>query len=91
VVGFLLALPMDPNAEEVGRLAHEFRITGPVEVTNYTAPDDNIYFDLIEGDPGYSVTRYPRDMEGCIGRLAEKLLERIGRSLPGDDAPTRRG
>jgi hypothetical protein len=44
----------------------------------YTAPDDNIHFDLIEGDPGYSVTRCPRDMKGCIGRLAETLLERFG-------------
>jgi hypothetical protein len=47
-------------------------------VKSYTAPDDNIHFDLIEGDPGYSVTSYPKDMKGCIGRLADQLLERIG-------------
>jgi hypothetical protein len=59
-------------------------------VKTYTAPDDNVHFSLLEGDPGYTVTRYPKDMEGCIERLADKLLERIGRRLL-LEVPTKRG
>ena len=81
VIGFLLAVPFNPTSVEVSRLAHEFGITGPVDVKTYSAPDDNIHMDLIEGDPGYSVTRYPRDMEGCIGQLADQVLERFGGSV----------
>ena len=78
VLGFLLALPMDPSLGEVARLAREFGIRGAVDVRNYTATDDNIHFELLVGDPGHKVTRYPRDMEGAIERMADKLLERFG-------------
>ena len=89
-IGFLLALPDDPTAVEVCRLAHEFRIKGHVHVKNYTAPDDDVHFSVLEGAPAYTVTRYPKDMEGCLSRLADRLLERIGRSLP-LEAPTEWG
>ena len=87
VMGFLFALPLDPSVEEVGRLAYEFGIDGSVEVKTYTSPDDNISFSLLEGDPSYVVTRYPRDMEGCIGRLADTLLEKIGSSMQRSATP----
>ena len=86
MIGFLLALPLDPTSVEVNRLAHEFGITGPVEVKTYTSPTDDIKLDVVEGEEGpWIVTRYPRDMEGCIRRMADQLLESLGGSalLPG--------
>jgi dihydrofolate reductase len=88
VIGFLLALPMDPNVEEVSRLAHEFGITGEVWVKTYTSPNDNVSFQLLEGDPAYYVTRWPRDMDGFVERLADTLLERFGGPLFGSTMRT---
>ena len=35
--------------------------------------------DMVEGEEGpWIVTRHPRDMKGCIGRMADRLLERLG-------------
>ncbi len=44
----------------------------------YTPPDDNISFQIFEGDPAYVVTRYPRDMKGGLGRLPERLALAYG-------------
>jgi hypothetical protein len=63
--GFLLSLPEDATSADVCRLAHEFGIKGPVYVESYSAPGDHIMMDIVDGEEGpWSVTRYPRDMDG---------------------------
>jgi len=89
-VGVLLALPDDPSTMEVHRLTREFGIRGAVHVTTYTGADiENIGMSLLEGDPVYSVTRYPRDMNAFFARLAEQLFVRLGHRLLADDRAKR--
>jgi hypothetical protein len=55
-------------------------------VTTYTGADiENIGMSLLEGDPVYSVTRYPRDMNAFFARLAEQLFVRLGHRLLAKD------
>jgi hypothetical protein len=84
--------PEDATSADVCRLAHEFGIKGPVYVKSYSAPGAHIMMDIVEGEEGpWRVTRYPRDMDGCIGRLADQLRARLGASVLGKGAvPPRR-
>lgn len=92
LTGFLLALPDDAKSPEVARLAHEFGIKGSVSVTSWDREEPNIGLDILEGDPHYSVTRWPRDprvRQAIEDRIASRLADLFVRTMmsEGWDAP----